>query len=308
MPVKPIMITFDDGYLSNYEIAWHALMERGMTATIFVVGSSVGKSTYKETGVPIIPHFSYEQAWQMVASGVISIQSHTFDMHQLAYLEPDDGRNGVLPKEDETSEEYLNALRTDFQKSINELADYTGEPVIALAYPLGLHTQLSERVCTENGIQISLTTEPRVAQVIKDDSDSLRLLSRLSIDDCTAEELLQIISGERTPNAEYQQNQLVGREIAYGDYSGSSYEASWILHKKEGDIINFYVNNRGTTSAIIMINGESKKVLEPGEQDHISLEVNDFLNLGKWYTVKCLPTVHGADINITYAVAQRDST
>lgn len=52
LPEKPIIITFDDGYLSNYEIAWPAYMERGMSTTIFVVGSSVGKNTYKETNIP----------------------------------------------------------------------------------------------------------------------------------------------------------------------------------------------------------------------------------------------------------------
>ena len=83
LPEKPIVITFDDGYLSNYEYAYPILKKYGMVATIFVIGSTVGDTEhYKDTDYPITPHFSCEQAKEMVDSGVISIQSHTYDMHQ----------------------------------------------------------------------------------------------------------------------------------------------------------------------------------------------------------------------------------
>jgi len=36
LPVKPVVITFDDGYLDSYENAYPLLLERGMTATFFV--------------------------------------------------------------------------------------------------------------------------------------------------------------------------------------------------------------------------------------------------------------------------------
>ena len=101
---KPILITFDDGYVSNYEIAYPALKERDMQATIFIIGNSVGKDTYKETGSPMIPHFSYEQAQEMVKSGTISIQSHTYDLHQYEPLEGNKYREGILPRSGETKE------------------------------------------------------------------------------------------------------------------------------------------------------------------------------------------------------------
>ena len=43
LPEKPIIITFDDGYLSNYEIAYPMLKEMNIPATIFVVTSTVGE-------------------------------------------------------------------------------------------------------------------------------------------------------------------------------------------------------------------------------------------------------------------------
>lgn len=82
LPKNPICITFDDGYLDNYEIAFPILKRYNMKATIFIVGSSVGcNGTYKDTEYKSMPHFTYEQAQEMIDSGLISIQSHTYDMH-----------------------------------------------------------------------------------------------------------------------------------------------------------------------------------------------------------------------------------
>lgn len=53
LPEKPIVITFDDGYLSNYEYAYPILKKYGMVATIFVIGSTVGTRSIIKT--PITP-------------------------------------------------------------------------------------------------------------------------------------------------------------------------------------------------------------------------------------------------------------
>ena len=175
LPEKPILITFDDGYLSNYKIAWPAFRTRGMVGTIFVVGSSMGKETY------------------MIDSGVMSIQSHTYDLHQYRPLEPDGGREGVLPKEGEDVEAYRKALQTDFQLARDALQQKTGEAVQVLAYPYGLYTQDSETISAQLGFSITLTTRAQPALLRRNDPSSLRLMGRYSIDDCTPQELLKLI-------------------------------------------------------------------------------------------------------------------
>ncbi len=196
LPSKPILITFDDGYVSNYEIAYPALKERDMQATIFIIGNSVGKDTYKETGSPMIPHFSYEQAQEMVKSGTISIQSHTYDLHQYEPLEGNKYREGILPRSGETMEEYQDAIYQDLKKSISDIQLNLGETVNVLAYPFGLHTKESEEICTELGIKVTLTTQMEPAHLIQGDMNSLRLLGRYSIDDCTVDELFTLIEGK----------------------------------------------------------------------------------------------------------------
>lgn len=62
LPEKPVLITFDDGYRSAYELAFPILQEMDFHAAMFPIGVSVGKDTYKDTGLAMVPHFSWEEA------------------------------------------------------------------------------------------------------------------------------------------------------------------------------------------------------------------------------------------------------
>ncbi len=72
LPEKPIILTFDDGYLNNYTVAYPILKEMGMKATIFIITERMGM----QNGVKY-PHFTWDQAKEMEGSGVIDIESHT---------------------------------------------------------------------------------------------------------------------------------------------------------------------------------------------------------------------------------------
>lgn len=72
LPEKPILITFDDGYLNNYTVGLPILKETGMKATIFIVTGRMGLQ-----GAVTYPHFTWQQAREMEQSGFVDIQSHT---------------------------------------------------------------------------------------------------------------------------------------------------------------------------------------------------------------------------------------
>ena len=86
LPNNPIIVTFDDGYLSNYEIAYPILKELEIPATIFVVTDTVGEMA--GGGKVNYSHFTWEQARDMESSGLIEIQSHTSGHTELATLSP----------------------------------------------------------------------------------------------------------------------------------------------------------------------------------------------------------------------------
>ena len=190
LPEKPVLITFDDGYMSNYELAYPVLQEFGMKAAIFVIGSSVGKDTYKDTGAAIHPHFSADQAREMVDSGLIEIQSHTYDMHQSAALEPGPARENMQPLPGETEAEFIEALRTDFGENRALLEDVTGAAPFALACPEGVYSDLTQAIAVENGIAITLTSDPGVNTLVRGLPQSLLALHRFGVNESVGTEQL----------------------------------------------------------------------------------------------------------------------
>jgi len=194
LPENPVLITFDDGYLSNYEYAFPLLKEYGMKATIFVIGSSVGKDTYKNTTNPIIPHFTFKQAEEMLESGLIEIQSHTYDMHQWQPFEEDIARRSASMFEGERQEDFVEIVQKDFMQSKSDIETFTQSRVFALAYPLGEYSDLTEVVYSQLGVDITLSTEKGVNTLIKGVPQSLRAMKRNSVNgDVTPEMLFEIL-------------------------------------------------------------------------------------------------------------------
>ena len=192
LPGKPIVLTFDDGYFSNYEYAFPILQEYDMQATIFAIGVSVGKDTYKDTGLAMVPHFSWEEAKEMVESGLVSIQSHTYDMHQWEVFETAGGgqclRPNILRQPWETLGEYMQALREDVERSRQDIVEGTGQEAVALAYPGGLHDQISEELLRSYGVKCTFTIEGGKAQVTPGSERSLYGLNRFYVKPTTTDE------------------------------------------------------------------------------------------------------------------------
>ncbi len=73
LPEKPVILTFDDGYLDNYEIAYPILQEYGLHATFFVVTEFIdrGREGY----------LTWEMVQEMAAAG------HNFEPHSRTHPE-----------------------------------------------------------------------------------------------------------------------------------------------------------------------------------------------------------------------------
>ncbi|HPZ77920.1 MAG TPA: polysaccharide deacetylase family protein [Bacillota bacterium] len=181
LPEKPVIITFDDGYKDSARIGAPILEKYNMCGAINVIGVSVGKNTYKDTGEPITPHFSFEEVAPWVEKGVLEIQSHSFDMHNSKELDQDDYRKGVYQKPGESEEEYIAKFRADVEASRRAIEDALGTRVTVYAYPFGYYTQLSEVLLWEMGIKVTLTVEEGINVVIKGLPQSLRALKRCAI-------------------------------------------------------------------------------------------------------------------------------
>ena len=195
LPEKPVVITFDDGYRSNYTLAYPILQKYGMKATIFAVGVSFGTDHYKDTDYAITPHFGAAEAAEMTASGLISIQSHTYDMHQWPPYETGSAvRENILQLSGESEEAYVQALTEDFTRSRALLEDATGRPVDVLAYPAGQYSTLAQVTLQSLGVHVTLSTNPGVNTVVKGLPQTLYAMLRFGItEDVSPEALLDMI-------------------------------------------------------------------------------------------------------------------
>jgi len=194
LPESSVLITFDDGYMSNYTEAFPVLRDYDFHAVIFVIGSLFGKSDmyYKDTDYPLTPHFGAAEATEMVRSGVMSIQSHSYNMHLLqGYDEP--FREGVSMLDGESEQDYIEMFRNDYAE-MRELLRDVGD-VYAFSYPYGVVTQIGAIELRELGTQMTFAGDGRSNTLIKGLPQSLLELKRLNMSDgITGEKLISLIS------------------------------------------------------------------------------------------------------------------
>ena len=196
LPEKTVIITFDDGYQSVYDVAFPILKKYSMKATVSVIGVFYGESTYKgKYFLPITPHFGDKESMEMVESGIISIQSHSYDMHHYIPYEPDEPRVGILRRSGESREEYIAAFKEDFGLAADQIENAVGIRPFVYSYPFGRATMLSERLLREMGVKVTLTTSARINTVVKGVPSSLFRLGRLNVPgDMSPAELLDLIA------------------------------------------------------------------------------------------------------------------
>jgi len=182
LPSHPIVITFDDGYRSNVEIAAPILYEFGMTATINVVGVSRGSSVYRHTDIITIPHFDWDEVRPWVQNGTIHIGHHTYDMHRVHQFPNEPWRSGVLPMENETPEEHKNALIADFERLRHIIQAEIGTYVVVFAYPYGWYSTETEAILQELGVRVTLRyLPPGINTIEPGNPDSLFLMYRVNM-------------------------------------------------------------------------------------------------------------------------------
>lgn len=148
LPEKPIHITMDDGYESNYKLAYPILRENGMKATIFLIVSRMEKQ-YS------IPRFNWEEAKEMSDSGIMSIQSHSYDLHHKEEVEvEDEAVSAMIAYHDEV---YFQKVRDDLILSRQIIEEKLEKEVIALAYPYGHYDENTLSAVEEAGFKVAYT-------------------------------------------------------------------------------------------------------------------------------------------------------
>lgn len=127
VPEKPILLTFDDGYLDNYSSAWPILRHYGFRATFFITTHSVGPGMME-----------WNQLEDLRSQGN-SIGSHTVHHLDLATL---------------SSKQQENELRTSEQ----QLENHLNISVQALCFPSGRYNKTTLELMPKLGYKLGFTT------------------------------------------------------------------------------------------------------------------------------------------------------
>jgi peptidoglycan/xylan/chitin deacetylase (PgdA/CDA1 family) len=149
LPPKPLLITMDDGYESEYALAYKILRELGMKANINIIGETFGSDVFPGSGQKIIPHFGYSELGEMTETPrIIDFGSHSFAMHR------ESPRDGALRNENETTMDYYNKLKSDSDAFKNAFLEYFTPEVFC--YPYGKANILSDKILESLGYKMTL--------------------------------------------------------------------------------------------------------------------------------------------------------
>ncbi|MGN0938263.1 MAG: polysaccharide deacetylase family protein [Selenomonas sp.] len=137
LPEKPVIITFDDGYLDNYNHAFPVLEKYQLKATIFLISDYV--NTYPN-------YLTWSAVQDMQQSGLIDFESHTLSHEELTKA-PD-----------------LDEAKHQLTGSKQAIEWNLGKQVNFIAYPCGEYNDDIEQATKDAGYRAAFTVNYGLAE------------------------------------------------------------------------------------------------------------------------------------------------
>ncbi len=167
LPARPVVLTFDDAYVTVREHAVPHLRRHGARATIFAVSGLLGGTNSWDRDPEPSRLLSADELRALAREGM-EIGSHSHTHRRLARCTPDEVRSELL-------------------LSRQVLGEVLGHPVTAMCYPYGSQGRRVRRLTREAGYRCGVGTKRRVNARRTDRYD----LRRIPVDSTVTLEALE---------------------------------------------------------------------------------------------------------------------
>lgn len=162
LPEKPIVLSFDDGYYNNYVYAYPLAKQYGFKIVISPIGYYTDQYSKVDDNHANYSHLTWEQINEMMASGYVEFQNHTYNLHGTQK------RMGAKKLKGESDEHYAKLLEDDLQTMQREMQENTGYTPTTFVYPFGAISNASIPIIKDLGFQATLTCEEKMNTITKD--------------------------------------------------------------------------------------------------------------------------------------------
>lgn len=150
LPGRAVLVTFDDGYASNLELALPILEETHTKVVVSIITERIDSER---------PGFmTWDMCRELDASELVEIGSHTHTLHGTC--------EGIKRLEGESKENYRARVLPDIQTSIDRIEAHLGTKPRFLAYPHGVVDPWAEDFLREN-FDMTVTTDHGPADTSK---------------------------------------------------------------------------------------------------------------------------------------------
>lgn len=176
LPEKPLLLTFDDGYLNNLRFLPELLEEYDGYALVAAVGEFC--DIYQTAGDDGSPHcgMSWDALAEAAASPRLEVANHSYYFHHMG------ARPGTGQKDGESKRDWSAAFASDISRMQDAVREHCGLTPQSFTYPFGQETAGADAILKDLGIQASFNSREEVARLRRGHPEDLYSIGRFCRD------------------------------------------------------------------------------------------------------------------------------